>query len=100
MPEFLIASTKEEYQAAAELFREYVRWLNIDLSFQHFEEEMQVLETMYGWPQGGIVLCREDNEFIGCVGIRKTDAETAEMKRMWIKTNQHGKGLGSALLNE
>lgn len=100
MPEFLVASTQEEYRAAAELFREYARWLNIDLSFQHFEEEMLVLDAMYGRPHGGIVLCREADEFIGCVGIRRTDEATAEMKRMWIKTNQHGKGLGTALLHE
>ena len=100
MPDYLFASTKEEYTAAAVLFREYAAWLNIDLAFQHFEKEMKELETMYTAPHGGIVLCKENNEFIGCVAIRKIDEENAEMKRMWIKTNQQGKGIGSALLHK
>lgn len=100
MPEFIQASTKDEYKAAAILFREYAAWLNIDLTFQHFEKEMLELDKMYSWPHGGIILCREENEFTGCLGIRKIDNETAEMKRMWIRTGHHGKGLGSKLLEQ
>lgn len=100
MTEFLFANTNEDYAAAAELFSEYATWLNIDLSFQNFEKEMQALEAMYSLPYGGIILCKEAGVFIGCVAIRKIDDENAEMKRMWIKTNQQGKGLGSILLNK
>lgn len=100
MREFIQASTREEYNAAAVLFREYASWLNIDLGFQHFEEELLLLEKMYTLPVGGIILCKEENEFIACVGIRRIDDTTAEMKRMWVKTNQHGKGLGSVLLQQ
>ncbi len=100
MPELVYAHTKEEYEAAAELFREYAAWLNIDLCFQHFDEELEQLHTMYALPHGGIILCKENDRFIGCVGIRRINDTTAEMKRMWIKTDQHGKGLGSALLNK
>jgi putative acetyltransferase len=100
MPEFLFATTKEEYKAAAELFREYAVWLNIDLSFQNFEKEMQGLEAMYSLPHGGIILCKEAGAFIGCVGIRKIDSENAEMKRMWIQPGHQGKGIGNALLKK
>lgn len=100
MHEFILASTKEEYDAAAALFKEYAAWLNIDLCFQHFDEELLQLDTMYALPVGGIILAREGNDYTGCVGVRKMDDTTAEMKRMWVKTNQHGKGFGSALLHQ
>ncbi|MBC7936921.1 MAG: GNAT family N-acetyltransferase [Rhizobacter sp.] len=100
MPEFIHAQSKEDYSAAAELFREYAAWLNIDLRFQNFEAELQSLDKMYTLPNGGIILCKKESLFIGCVGIRKIDDESAEMKRMWVKKNQHGKGLGSELLHK
>lgn len=100
MPDFIFANSKEEYATAAELFREYAAWLNIDLCFQNFEAELQQLDKMYTLPVGGIILCKEEGAFIGCVGIRKINDEIAEMKRMWIKTNHHGKGLGSVLLQK
>lgn len=100
MPEFILAKTPEDYNAAAGLFREYAAWLNIDLCFQNFEAELLTLDTMYALPHGGIILCKENEAFIGCVGIRKIDDDIAEMKRMWIQTDQHGRGLGSALLEK
>lgn len=100
MHELIQARSKEEYDAAAVLFREYATWLNIDLGFQGFEEELLQLEKMYALPVGGIILSKEGNEYTGCVGIRRIDDATAEMKRMWVKMNQHGKGLGSALLQQ
>ena len=99
MPELIYARTKEEYAAAASLFREYAAWLNIDLCFQNFEAELLQLDKMYALPNGGIILCKEEGLFIGCVGIRKINDETAEMKRMWLQTNQQGRGLGSQLLH-
>ncbi|RYD74305.1 MAG: GNAT family N-acetyltransferase [Sphingobacteriales bacterium] len=100
MPEFIYAKTKDEYAAAADLFKEYAAWLNIDLCFQNFDAELQQLDKMYALPHGGIILCKEQEHYIGCVGIRKIDNESAEMKRMWIKTDQHGQGPGSALLQK
>lgn len=100
MPEFIYANTKEDYAAAAELFKEYAAWLNIDLCFQNFDAELQQLNTMYSLPNGGIILYKKEKSFVGCVGIRKIDEETAEMKRMWVQPNQHGNGMGSVLLEK
>ncbi|MCP9752937.1 GNAT family N-acetyltransferase [Ferruginibacter sp. HRS2-29] len=98
MPQYIIAATKEDYSAAATLFKEYASWLNIDLSFQHFEEELSGIKQMYRLPEGGIILCKEGEEYIACVGIRKHDSETAEMKRMYVKPSHQGKGVASELV--
>jgi ribosomal protein S18 acetylase RimI-like enzyme len=98
MLHYISAQTKEDYSAAAILFREYAAWLNIDLSFQHFEEELRQLNEMYALPNGGIILCKEKEEYIACVGIRRLDETTAEMKRMYVKPVHQGKGIASELL--
>ena len=98
MYKFTRATTKEEYEAASHLFREYAQWLNIDLCFQNFDAELGQPDTMYAPPTGGIILCKEGEEYIGCVGIRKIDSDTAEMKRMWVRIPYQGRKIGTELL--
>ena len=94
------ANTDAEYKQAALLFKEYADWLKIDLSFQHFDDELVGLKTMYGEPEGGIILCTADDKFIGCVGIRKIDNDIAELKRMFVKPGYQNQGIGKALLQK
>ena len=100
MADYLIAKTNDEYSSAALLFKEYAAWLNIDLSFQYFDEELLELKIMYGTPNGGIILCKAAHEFIGCVGIRKIDNDIAELKRMFTKPDYQNQGIGKALLEK
>ena len=100
MPEYILVHTPQEYSAAAKLFTEYAAWLNIDLGFQHFESELKELSQMYAAPTGGIILCKEDENYIACVAIRKIDAETAELKRMYVQSDKQGKGIGKTILTQ
>jgi len=100
MPEYIYVTTEQEYEAAAILFNEYAAWLSIDLCFQHFSEELQQLGSMYAPPSGAIILAKLDNEFIGCVGIRKINTGIAELKRMYVKPALHHKGIGKTLLEK
>lgn len=100
MINYLRANTEEEYTYAAILFKEYAAWLNIDLSFQNFDDELMEIKTMYGLPDGGIILCKTEDEFIGCVGIRKIDSKTAELKRMFIKQAWQKQAIGKVMLEK
>ncbi|MEO7264808.1 MAG: GNAT family N-acetyltransferase [Ferruginibacter sp.] len=100
MADIIIAKTREEYAAAAALFRQYADWLNIDLSFQQFDEEMKQLEVMYGLPTGAILLYMQENVFGACVAIRAMNREIAELKRMYVLPSLQGKGIGNILLEE
>lgn len=100
MISYIQATSYTEYKAAENLFREYAAWLSIDLRFQHFEEELTQLKKMYAAPAGGIILCKEDNEWIGCVAIRKINSEIAELKRMYVQPLHQRKGIGKRLLEE
>lgn len=45
-------TTAEDFSAAIALTRDYIRWLDIDLSFQDIESELANFSAVYGLPQG------------------------------------------------
>ena len=100
MPEYILANSQLEYEAAQLLFNEYAQWLNIDLCFQNFDKELQQLSIMYAATNGGIVLCKKNNDFIGCSAIRKIDTTSCELKRMWVQLPYQKLGIGETLLKE
>lgn len=71
MVDYLIASTNQHYKMVAEFFKEYADGLNINLGFQHFDEELQILKEMYTANCGGIILRKHETEYIGCVASGK-----------------------------
>lgn len=100
MPKLITATTEADYKATAVLFREYAAWLNIDLCFQGFEDELDHLNEMYSAPSGVIFLSKEKDIFTGCVAVRKKNDDVAELKRMYIKREYRKAGLGSELLQK
>ncbi len=98
MLDYIFVSNSNEYEAAMKLFLEYSNWLNIDLSFQKFDEELKILKTMYGPPHGCIILCKHENDFVACVAVRKIDEGVAELKRMYVKPDFQRMGIGENLL--
>lgn len=100
MPDFIAVTTDEEYAIAASLFNEYANWLGIDLSFQKFDEELQSLKLMYGPDKGIIIICKQDSDYMACIAVRPIDAETAEFKRMYVKSAFREMGIGQVLLEK
>ena len=98
MLEIILVKSNEEYLIAQSLFKEYANWLNIDLRFQQFDEELKTLSSMYAFPYGGIILCRKDGEYAGCIAIRKIDTEIAELKRTYVRPSFQKQGIGNKLL--
>ena len=100
MLEYIQATSTKEYEIAAMLFKEYATAINIDLQFQRFDEELSALQDMYRMPQGGIILCALNKEWIGCVAMRKIDSHIAELKRMYVKPQYQQQGIGKELLKK
>jgi len=95
---FIIASEADHYLAAATLFREYAAFLDVDLCFQNFDQELIELDKQYGEPSGGLILVQCEEKFIGCAAVRKFSSEIGELKRMFIQPAHRGDGLGQELL--
>ena len=100
MVEIIKAHTDKDLEAAAFLFKEYAAWLNIDLCFQNFDEELLRLKEMYAEPDGAILLSKEEDIYTGCVAVRKKGHKIAELKRMYVRPAYQKKGLGEKLLKE
>ncbi len=100
MPEYIFVSTPEEYAAAGILFQEYANELSIDLCFQQFDEELLSLPKMYAPPMGCIVLCKENDSFVGSIAVRPKTDGVAELKRMYIQAPFRRKGIGKILLSK
>jgi len=92
------AQTDAEYAAARVLFSEYAARLDVDLGFQGFDAELQQLSAMYGPPGGCLLLAFVDGECIGCIGVRRWDAHSCEMKRLYVRDSARGGGIGRSLV--
>ncbi len=83
--------------ALRELLLEYQRYLGVDLCFQSYEEEMAQLPGSYVPPDGRLYVALVGHEVAGCIALRRLDAQTAEMKRLYVRPAFHGQGLGRQL---
>lgn len=92
--------TKEDYFLAKKLILEYVAWLRIDLSFQNFDAEMAALPEMYSEQNGGLFLAFKNDEAIGIAGLRRFSINESEVKRMFVKEDARGFGIGKLLLQK
>lgn len=87
----------EDISHASELFREYAAWLGVNLCFQNFEKELAQLPGEYAPPTGRLFLAIDNEQVAGCVALRKIAAGTGEMKRLYVRPEFRGKGLGRTL---
>jgi ribosomal protein S18 acetylase RimI-like enzyme len=88
-----------EIPAIAALFREYASGLGVDLGYQGFEAELGALPGAYAPPEGALLLAlSQAGDAVGCVAVRKLDEPAAcEMKRLYIRREARGLGIGRAL---
>ena len=90
--------SKESVEAARGLFREYESWLAMDLCFQGFEDELMGLPGKYAPPDGRLYLAYIENELAGIVALRRLEKGICEMKRLFLRENARGHGLGKMLV--
>ena len=82
------------------LFREYAGLVAEALCFQDFDRELAVLPGAYAPPGGVLLIARDGDAPAGCVALRRLDAGSGEMKRMYVRERYRGSGLGRRLAIE
>lgn len=95
--ELIQARLEPELAAARELFREYSNWLQVDLCFQSFEKELAELPGAYAPPSGRLWLIFDEGKLAGCIALRGLGNSVCEMKRLYVRENFRGRGLGRLL---
>ncbi len=100
MIEILQAETREQIEETRKLFREYEKWLGLDLCFQGFEEELKNLPAKYAMPDGRLFLALVNDETAGCIAMRKLEKDVCEMKRLFVRNEFRSLGLGKLLIEK
>jgi ribosomal protein S18 acetylase RimI-like enzyme len=92
------AGSDGDYRAARALFEEYARTLGADiLCFQGFDQELEQLASMYGPPRGRLLIAWRESQPVGCVALRAIEPGICEMKRLYVRREARGIGLGKEL---
>jgi len=86
-----------DVESVRELFREYAASVGFSLDFQGFEEEVARLPGEYAPPDGRLQVAVKTGLAVGCVALRRLDAETCEMKRLYVKSLFRRSGIARAL---
>jgi GNAT superfamily N-acetyltransferase len=89
MARLVEATGAAQIDAVRKLFAEYVRMVDAPACFVGFEQELASLPGEYR-----LFLAADD---AGCVALRMVTPDTAEMKRLYVRAAQRGRGLGRAL---
>jgi ribosomal protein S18 acetylase RimI-like enzyme len=87
-------ATTADLDSIRMMLREYAAWLEVDLCFQNFEEELVALPGEYAPPRGRLLIA----ECAGCVALRAIDEHICEMKRLYVRPEHRGSGLGRRLV--
>jgi len=94
------AASESDFATAKDLILEYVQWLGFDLAFQNFDKEMEGLPAMYNEQDGGLFIAYVDGTAVGVAGLRRFSAKDGEVKRMFVKEQGRGLGVGKLLLTK
>jgi GNAT superfamily N-acetyltransferase len=102
------ATSQLHYDQVRKLISGFVNWhrqrhledielINEYFDEKAFEQELASLPGKYAKPKGALLLALYKGEPAGCVALREIDKQACEMKRMFVDTKFHGKGVGLVL---
>jgi ribosomal protein S18 acetylase RimI-like enzyme len=99
--EFAIAPARSsiELTSAAALFRAYAKALPVDLAPQGFSQELAALPGVYAPPAGELLLAKRGDHVLGCIALKPLEPpRIGEIKRLFVRPQVRGKGVGKALV--
>ena len=96
--EIVPAGRAGNLDAVKALFQEYWDSFGFTPCFQNFDRELATLPGQYEPPRGRLGLALAGGEPAGCVALRPIDAVRCEAKRLYVRPQFRGLGVGKALL--
>ncbi|WP_411880207.1 GNAT family N-acetyltransferase [Polaromonas sp. YR568] len=92
------ANFPEDLEHVVAILREYVASPSVSLAFQNYEAEFAALPGKYAAPEGCLLLAWKRQTVVGCAALRRVDASTCEMKRVYVRPDARGESLGRRLI--
>ena len=100
------AETEQDRSQVRELFREYLQWangrlneefgINFDIELM-IERDMAELEIFLP-PYGRLLLATEGSQAVGIACMKRIREDMGEIKRMYVRPEFRGQGIGRVLL--
>ncbi len=90
-------TTKNDMTISGVLVREYLTQLGNDLIYQKIEDELKDLSQCYPIEQGGILLAFYKQKPVGIVALKDLGNHICEMKRLFVRDEFRGLGIGKTL---
>ena len=92
------AVSPEDILSAKQLLVDYQKYLGIDLCFQGFDDELAHLPGKYAPPRGRLYLSEVNDEPAGCIAFYEMEKDVAELKRLFVKQDFRGAGIGRMMI--
>jgi GNAT superfamily N-acetyltransferase len=92
------ARTATEMTSVTGIFRAYAASLPVDLAPQGFKQELDTLPGVYAPPGGELLLAKRGDHVLGCIAFRPLSPGIAEIKRLFVRPRERGKGIAKALV--
>jgi GNAT superfamily N-acetyltransferase len=98
-------SSPQDIAAVRDLVIEFTTWaISLDPdeappTFDNLDRELASLPGDYGPPTGCFLLARDEGRPVGCVAFKSHGHGTVELKRMYVRPDQRGKGTGQQLVS-
>ena len=94
---FAQAESPAQIAHVRELFLEYAQSLGFSLCFQNFDTELAGLPGDYAPPEGRLLLAEYEGQLAGCAALHRFEDGICEMKRLYLRPQFRGKGVGRFL---
>lgn len=103
------ASTTDEFRVVSELIAEYVGWCRrryraypqlVDRYFGAADMAREVADAgkAYAAPAGAVLIAMAHNQPAGCVALRSPSDGVGEVKRLYVRPEFRGFGIGRSLV--
>ncbi|HTR80159.1 MAG TPA: GNAT family N-acetyltransferase [Bacteroidota bacterium] len=97
MIEVYRANSAQEIDAVGKLFAEYASSIGVSICFENLDSEIAGLPGPYAPPHGRLLIAADEQRIAGCVGLKRIDDEVCEMKRLFVRKDFRGRGVGLKL---
>jgi putative acetyltransferase len=97
MLEIIQPDSESLIEKVRELFIEYADALDFDLDFQDVDPDFPNLPGEYGPPDGRLLLALDGSRGAGCVALQRFSKGICEMKRLYVRPEFRGRGIGRRL---